>query len=250
MKNSKIKSIFKFLFTLAILGVLITSCEKDTVKNKESNLSSYVLNTNQDFNHKAMDDLYNHLSLQPDLTQMDRSDQFQILNEFSTLNNIEFDLQAAIEAYEKGIDQTDLTEGDIFVQHQYSIILDKVTEFGLTPELTSAMEAYRNELITKSANSKIEAEYYKIVIELSRTVEYMAKSDAFQNYLEKTPNGRTLLQGDLVIQSRGWWDCVLANIALAAAIAKCAADPGWACAGIPAAITKVARECGGGQTVV
>lgn len=244
MKNSKIQSIFKFFFTLAILGVIITSCEKDAVKNKESNLSNYELNTDQESNHKTMDDLYNHLSLQPNLTQMNRSDQFQILNEFSISNNIEFDLQTAIEAYEKGIDQSELTKGDIFVQNQYSIILDKVTELGLTPELTSAMEAYRNELIANSANSKIDADYYKIVLEFSRTVEYMASSETFQNYLEKTPDGRTLLKSDFSIQSRGWWDCVLANIALSAAIAACASSGGWACAGIPAAITNVARACG------
>lgn len=243
MNISKIKNIFHLFVTLAVVGVLITSCEKDVAKDKQSNLSSYELNTNQGVN-KTMDDLYNHLSTQPDLTQMGISGQFQILDEFSTLNGIEFDLQAAIDAYEKGIDQTDLSKEDIFVQSQYSIILDKVTEFGLTPELTSAMEAYRNELIMNGANSKIDASYYKIVIEFSRTIEYMATSDAYKNYLEKTPEGSTLLQSDLGIQARGWWDCVLANIALSAAIAACASSGGWACAGLPAAITNVARACG------
>lgn len=247
MNILKLKNVFYVFITLLLIGVTITSCEKEISKNSQL---QHEFSTNQGLSTKTLDEFYNHLSNQKDIAQMDMSDKLVTLKEYAESENIEFDLQRAIERYENGLNKIDLTKGDIFVQNQYDVIFSILTQYGLNDELKFALDDYRKELINGATNSKIDVRYYNKVLERSWRIEYMATSEAFHNYLKQMPDGIELLKNNTNIQARGWWDCVLATLDLAQVLIKCAGGDYLACLDIPEATTDVANECGGGDEPV
>lgn len=241
MNILRFKNIFYVFITLLLLGITITSCERDKLNSKNSEL-----NTNQAFDTNTMDKLYNHLITQTDLIQMDMSDRLMVLKEFANSENIEFDLNRTIESYENGVSKTDLSTGDIFVQNQYDIVLVMIAEYGLTNKLKLALMDYREELITEAANSNIDIKYYNIALDWSWIVEYMADSKAYQDYLNQILFGSDLLNTNLSIQSRGFLSCYFAQVALGLVQIACSAGIDIACGQIPELQARVESECNDG----
>ena len=239
----KILNNFKIIFFFLCLSLIFTECkneQQDFIHEVDASDTELAIIPEQQLDTETMDVLFSFLGEQKNLDELTIQDQFTMLQEFASHKGLDFDLTSAINAYEESMDRFEQpNKEDQFILDKYAEIDDLVAKHGFSPALALALEEYKIDFIASSKNLTIENASFNVVLGFVNQALYMAESPAMHDYIGKI--NPELLEPNAV--TKGWFSCLLAQIALAGAIAGCAINP-WACLGIPFAIWKVKEECG------
>ncbi len=232
----------KFCLLLLCVGLSFTACQNDQqdLTQQIDEQKALTVDPKQSLEVATMEVLFAHLSQQANLKDLSVHDQIMILNDFAKANNLFLDLQPAIESYEAAPAKFQyISPDEEFIIAEIKQLNQLIETHGYNARLSNALQAYRDDFIASTQHLALDANSFNIVIGMIDQADFMASNPVMQNYLQQI--NPQFVSGNA--QERVSFQCWLARISLAAALASCALNP-FACAGIPFAIWTVTQECG------
>ena len=240
----------KFIFLMAVLGLILASCENSTTELTEIQQENPSLNISEpSLDNKALEQVFSSLNQVKDIETYHISAQFEAIRSFLQKEGLEANLDNAIQSYQDGLNTAETSKDLSFMHTEIEYILDLLQTYGYTTNLTTALQAYRAELIANASNYDVEAVYIEEVLQFAMVTEFMATNPSAKEYIGRISPELLVNPSETAVE-KGFLECLFAQMALAAAFASCAATP-ILCLKVPAAILAVEKACGpdGGDPV-
>lgn len=237
MKNLSLTKFYYLFLSLALFCFCACDKESNSTTEEAPVVSANDLTVPTDFSeYQAIEAIFGHLAKQEHLLNMSMSDQFVSMNLFAQYKGIPFNFEETIENYEASAEA--VLRGEIsehIVQAEVDVS-DLIHEHGFTADLQKQLELYRLNLVDHEA--AMGEETVAAIASYVRLMEFLATSPNFGKYASRR------LGIELgALPRTGFICCAAAQLALAAALAACAANPPIGCLGVPSAILNVDRNC-------
>ena len=242
---------FNFFLLIAGFGLFFTSCENSntTLETSIQQESTTVNISEPSLDAKIMEQLFSSLNQVKDVERYYIIDQFEAIRDFAQKEGLETNLDFALQSYQDGSNTAAMSKDLSFVHTELEYIFSLLKTYRYTSGLSSALQAYRTELIANANTFDVEDQYIEEVLQFALVTEFMANNPAAQEYVGRISPELLVNPSETAVE-KGFLDCLIAQMALAAAFAACAIKP-ISCLAVPAAILKVEEECGsdGGDPV-
>ncbi len=233
------------LCTFLCCILFFTSCRENTaVLDTEIANPQEVAAIDQDFPKATFDAVFDHLSTIDNLADLSMQEQYIIMQNYARANGLHFNIQKAVSYYEDAMatqGQDVITVEEDFLLNELNNIKDLIQRHGFTPPLVDAIQVYKTDLTQfMIKDHEVNTDTYKAILSIADQTILMVTDVSFRRYIDQMD--ASFLHTNL--DARFNWGCFWASLALAGAIAGCAAGNLGSCLSIFLAELNVLKHCG------